>query len=130
MAVSEEADVAYPVKAIGYGVLQKSTNEFVGRERHNFRFAFMPIVLPGEADLIALDPHQTTVGNGNSMRVPAEISEYLFGAGERRLRENHPIDLGRRVEPSSKGDRIRQTRKHSGETEFTAGKGDAHLIEE
>jgi hypothetical protein len=35
MAVGEKADVADPVEAMGHGVLQEATNEFVGCDCHD-----------------------------------------------------------------------------------------------
>jgi hypothetical protein len=130
MAVGEEADVADPVEAIGHGVLQEATNEFVGRERHDLGFAVLPIVLPGEADLAVVEPDQATVGDGDAVSVAAEISEHLLGPGERRLGVDDPVDLGCRVEPSGERGGVGQARERAGKAEFVVGEGGAQLIQE
>jgi hypothetical protein len=37
------------------------------------------IVLPAEGDALAIERQQTVIGDGDPMRVTAEIAEYLSG---------------------------------------------------
>ena len=130
MAVGEEADVADPVKAVGHGVLQEAADELVGRKRHDLGLAVLPIVFPGEADLVVVEPDQAAVGNGHAVRVAAEVAEHLLGPGERRLGEDDPVDPGGRVEPGSEGGGVGQACERTATAEFTVGESGAQLTQE
>src|ERR1700687_2705498 len=73
------ADAVEPVR---HGVQQKPPHEFIRGQRHHLELAVMSVILPGEADLAVADPNQPAVGDGDAVRVAAEIGEHLFGAGE------------------------------------------------
>jgi len=130
MTVGEKSDVADPVETVRHSVLQEAADECVGRERHDFGFAVLAIVLPGETDLAIVEPNQAAVGDGDAVRVAGKISEHLLGPGERRLGEDDPVDLGQRFEPASKGSGIGQCRERPGTAEFVVGEGGVQLLEE
>ena len=90
-AIGEEAVVADAVETIGQGVQEKATNELIGIERHHLGFAILPIVLPGKAHLALGKRDQPTVGDGDAMRITAEISQHLFGPAEWRLGIDDPV---------------------------------------
>ncbi len=120
MAMGKEADMADAVEAVGHGVLQEAADELVGREHHDLGFAVLPIVLPSEAHLAVVEPDQATVGDGDAVRVAAEISKHLPGSGERRLGVDHPVDLGGRVEPGGDGSGVGQACERAGTAELRA----------
>jgi len=108
VTVGEKSDVADSVEPVGHGVLQEATNEFVGRERHDFGLAVLAVVFPGEANLVVLKPDQAAVGDGDAVGVAGEIAEHLLGPGERRLAVDDPVDLGQCLEPSGEGGGVSQ----------------------
>ena len=83
VAVGEEPDVADAVEPVRHGVQQKPPHEFIRGQRHHLELAVMSVILPGEADLAVADPNQPAVGDGDAVRVAAEIGEHLFGANGR-----------------------------------------------
>ena len=98
-AIGEEAIVADTVEAVRQGVQEKATNELVGIKRHYFGFAVLPIVLPGKAHLAIGKRNQPTVGDGDAMRVAAEISQHLFGPAEWWLGIDDPVGPSELIEP-------------------------------
>jgi len=98
-AVGEKAVVADAVEAVRQCVQQKATNELVGIKRHHFGFAVLPIVLPGKAHLAIGKRNQPTVGDGDAMRVAAEISQHLFGPAEWWLGIDDPVGPSELIEP-------------------------------
>lgn len=80
------------VKAVRNGVKQETADELVGIERHHLLLATRSIVLPSEGDAIAIDVDEAAIGDGNTMRIAAEISQHLPGSGKGRLGIDHPVD--------------------------------------
>src|SRR5271165_4135513 len=91
IAIGEEAVVADAVEAVRQRVKKKAADELGGVERHHFGDAFLAVILPGEADLAGFKREQPAVGNGDTMRVTAEIGERLARAAE-WLGIDYPID--------------------------------------
>ena len=56
------------------------------------------IVFPGEADLAVGEREQPAVGDGDAMGVAAEIGQHLFGAAERWLGVDDPVEAPEFVE--------------------------------
>jgi hypothetical protein len=92
IAIGEEAVVADAVEAVRQRVEKKAADELGGVERHHFGDAIFAVILPGEADLAGFKREQPAVGDGDTMRVTAEIGERLARAAERRLGIDHPSD--------------------------------------
>ena len=55
-AVGEETDMADAMEAVGHGVQQEPPYEPVGGQRYHLGLAVMPVVLPGEVDLVVVQP--------------------------------------------------------------------------
>jgi len=85
--------MADPVEPVRNGMLQEASDEFIGRQRHDLSLAVMAVVLPAETDLAIDELDQTAVGDGDPVRIPAQVAEHLFGAGERPLGIDHPFQL-------------------------------------
>lgn len=51
----------------------------------------MSVVLPPERDVLAIKCHQPVIGDGDSMRISAEVAEHLHGAAESRFGINYPV---------------------------------------
>src|SRR3974390_361057 len=101
------------------GMQQEAADELVGIERHRFGLAGLSIVLPGEGDVAIGECDEPAVGDGDAMGVAAEIGEHLFGAAERRLGVDHPVDAPQLVEPDGEGGRFGKIGEIAEETERT-----------
>jgi hypothetical protein len=53
--------------------------------------AILTVVLPAKTDVLVREFEQAAVADGDSVRVPREISQDLLRTCERTLGENHPI---------------------------------------
>src|SRR5262249_27237950 len=54
--------------------------------------AVRTVVFPGKADLPIGEREQPAIGDGDAMGVAAEIGQHLFGASERWLGVDHPVE--------------------------------------
>lgn len=106
MAVGEEPVMADAVEAIGQGVEQEASDELVGVEGDDLRLAVMPIILPAEADPAIGQADQAGVGDGDAVRVAAEIGQHLFGAAEGRLGVDDPLELAALGQSAGEGVRF------------------------
>ncbi len=102
-AIGEEAVIANAMKAVRQGMQKKAADELVGIERHHLGLAVLPIILPGEADLVVGERDQPAVGDGNAVGVAAEIGQHLFGTTERWLGIDDPFDAPELIEPGCEG---------------------------
>jgi hypothetical protein len=69
------------------------------------------IILPPKADTTIAAIEKTAVGDGDAMRIAAEIVEDLGRAGKRTFGEDDPADFRERFEISGESGRIAQSRK-------------------
>ena len=82
MAVGHEAEMADADKTLREHVQQEPADEFFGGDRHRTLHVSMSVILPAKRDVVAVESEQSMIGDGHSMRVTAEITEYLFGTAE------------------------------------------------
>jgi hypothetical protein len=75
---------------------QEAPDELLGIQSHGLGAAVMLVVFVLKRDSAIFQRDQSVVGDGDSMRVTAQISEHLLGAAERRLGVNHPFLLTQR----------------------------------
>ncbi len=61
-------------------------------ERHHLAAAFVPIVLPAEADRVVGHGEEPSVRDGDAVGVAAETGQRLPEAAEGRLGVDHPVD--------------------------------------
>ena len=87
--------MADSVEAMRQDVGEKAPDELIRCQGHGLvaGTALGAIVLPSEADTVAVEFDQPAVGNGDAVGVAAEIGEHGFGSGEGSLGINHPFDL-------------------------------------
>ena len=57
----------------------------------------MPVVFPGEGDVIVGDIDQTMIGDGDAMCIAAQVAQDLLGAGKGLLAVDHPVELPERA---------------------------------
>lgn len=100
IARAEETVVANPVESRRPHVSQKAADEFrrgegqrVGRLRR-----VGSVILVGEAHLVGLDVAHAIVGDGDPMRVSADIVEDLLRAGDGPFGIDDPVGVPRRSE--------------------------------
>ena len=63
-------------------VQQKAAYEFFGGDGHGALHVSMSVIPPAERDVVAVEGEQSVIGDGDAMRVTAEITQYLFGTAE------------------------------------------------
>jgi hypothetical protein len=93
MAVGHEPVVADALETVGKDVHQKAANEFVRIKAHRLVGNSRLIVLVGKGHSAVLHPHETMVGNGDTVCVPRQVIHDDAGAGEGRLGIHHPFGL-------------------------------------
>jgi hypothetical protein len=128
-AIGEEAIVADAVEAVRQGVQEKATNKPVGIKCHDFGFAVLPIVLPGKAHLAVGKRDQPTVGDGDAMRIAAEISQHLFGTAEWRLGIDDPVGPSELIEALSERGGIGEVCEIAKEAQLASREGGLQLLQ-
>jgi len=76
---------------IGKYVKQESADKLLGRYSHLLALITIATVSVPEGDKTILDFHDAVVGNGNAMRISAEIIKHLVRTVERCLGIHNPI---------------------------------------
>ena len=108
---------------------RKATNELIGIKRHHFGFTILPIVLPGKAHLAVGKRDQPTVGDGDAMRIAAEISQHLFGPAEWRLGIDDPVGPSELIEPLGKRGGIGETGEITKKAQLASHEGSLQLLQ-
>ena len=84
-AAGKETEVANTNEAARQDMKKETAEKLIGTKCHE---AF-PVVVSGvseaERDLFAVEGDQPVIGDGDTMRISAEISEHLIGPAERWL---------------------------------------------
>ena len=78
-------------QAAGQNVQQESAQELMGGNGHDLLLAAVGIVSPAEGNAIALEGHETMVGDGDAVGVAGQVVENMFGATEGWLGVDHPV---------------------------------------
>ena len=99
LAVGKKAVMADTVKPVRQRVQQEASYELVGRQCHDLVFVVVPIVAPVKADPVGGKRNEPAVGDGDAMRVAAEISQHLFGPAEWWLGIDDPVGPSELIEP-------------------------------
>ena len=129
-AIGEEAVVADAMEAVRQAVQKKAADELIGAKRHCPGHAVVSIVLPGEADLAVGERDQSAVGDGDAMGVAAEISQHLFGAAERWLGIDDPVDAPEFVEPGGEDRGLGKTGEIPEEAQLVGIEGIPQALQE
>ena len=87
---------------------EKAADELVGAQRHRLLLGAMAIILPAEAHLAIVDAEQAMIGDGDSMRVAADVVEDLLRSGEGRFGEDDPIGPTNQIQIASERRQIRE----------------------
>jgi hypothetical protein len=76
---------------------QKATEEFLHAEGHQTLLVLVSRIAPTEGHAALLKRDQPMVGDGDAVRVAAEIAECMFGTAEGSLGVHYPIGAERRT---------------------------------
>ena len=91
VAVGEQSEVADLYEAAGQNMEQETANELDSIEAHDAAAVPMSGVSPAEAHLAVFEAEQSSVGDGNPMRVAGQVLQHMLGAAERGLGVDHPL---------------------------------------
>lgn len=72
---------------------EKATQKLVYRNGHESLPVFVRRVAPAEGDFVVRKGYQPLIGNGDPVRVSAEIAKDMFRAAERSFAVNNPVLL-------------------------------------
>jgi hypothetical protein len=121
--------VANPDEAVGHDVEQEAADELLGLERHDLHAIPVGVVLPAEADDPVVEAEEAVVGEGDPVRIAAEVLEHWGGAGERAFGVDDPVGAAELIEPRGEGGGLGQGREGAGEAERALGEGAAEGVE-
>ena len=97
VAVGEQSEVADLDEAGGQHMEQEAADELDRIEGHDAAAVAMTGVPPAEAHLSVVEAEESSVGDGNPMRVAGQVLQHMFGSAERRLGVDHPLSFGASV---------------------------------
>ena len=89
--VGHKAEVPDADKALREHMHEESADELVGRNGHNTLHVSVSVVAPAERHVVAVEGEQSMIGDGDAMRVTAEIAQYLFWTAKGRFGVDDPF---------------------------------------
>ncbi len=98
---------------------QKSSDELVRRKGHGFLLIVVAVVSPGEFHLAIFDVDEPMIGNGDAVRVAADIVHHLLWPGERWLGVDDPFHISHWIEITGESLWILQCLKQREELQLT-----------
>ena len=121
--LGEQAVVADAVQALGQDVDEEAADELVGCERHHLVAigAFEPIVLVFEADSVFVEREQPAIGDGDTVGVAGQISQYRLGSGEGPFAVDVPSGLAQRRQEGGEGSALGEMTMLAEELQLTGG---------
>jgi len=102
---------------------KKTSQELLRREGHPSLLIAVGIVPPAESNLVALEGHESMIGDGNAMSVAGEIAQHMMGPAERRLSIDDPVLAEQGAQEGAEGFFV-------GERLESSGKGELALVKE
>jgi len=90
-AAGEEAEVADADEATRQHMQQEATQELIHRQSQESFFVLVSGVPPAKGDLVIDEINQTVVGDGDSVRISAEVAKHLLGSAESWFAIDHPL---------------------------------------
>ncbi len=122
-AVSEEAKVSDLDEAWWQDVKEETPNELDRFNRHELLRVVVGRVSPAESNLSVSQFEQTTVGDGNAMRIACQILQDVFGSAKRSSDFHHPLRLSKTAYEAIKGFQSLEWLKPSLQSQFLTAKG-------
>jgi len=91
VAVGKHSEVADLDEACRQDMEQESADELDRIELHDAAAVVVSGIAPAKAHLPVVEAEQSSVGDGNPMRVAGQVLQHMFGSSERRLGVDHPL---------------------------------------
>ena len=91
VAVGKQSEVTDLDETGGQHMEQEAADELDRIERHDAAAVAMTGVAPAEAHLSVIEAEESSVGDGNPVRVAGQVLQHMLGSAERRLGVDHPL---------------------------------------
>ena len=91
VAVGEQSEVADLDEAGRQYMEQETSDELDRIELHDAAAVVVSGIAPAKAHLSVVETEQSSVGDGNPVRVAGQVLQHMFGSSERRLGIDHPL---------------------------------------
>jgi hypothetical protein len=91
VAVGEQSEVADLDEARRQDMEQETADELDRIELHDAAAVVVPGIAPSEAHLSVFEAEESSVGDGNPVRIAGQVLQHMFGSSERRLGVDHPF---------------------------------------
>ena len=98
VSIAEKSVVANAVESARQDMKQESPDELVRREGHGFLLIVVAIVLPIEFHSAVFDIDDSIVGDGDAVRVAADVVHHLLWSGERWFGVDDPFHVSHQIE--------------------------------
>ena len=106
MPVGEEAEVADAHEVAREQVQEEAAQELVDRQSQKLLLVGMCGVTPAKRNAALLKSNEPEVGNGDAMRVAAEIAQRVFRSAEWGLGVDDPVVTEQYPQPGGEGARF------------------------
>ena len=130
VAVGEEAEMPDAVEAGRQEVEQEAPDELGGGQRHRLEAVRLAVVLEAEAHAPAVEGQEALVGDGDAVRVAAEVVEHAGGPVEGRLGVDHPLAAAQGPQVAREGGRVGKVGEAAAEPQAAPAEGLLELVEE
>ena len=101
--IREPPEMSDAHEAARHDVQEKTSQAFIGVQRHDLHAVVVGIVLPAEPDDTVAVIDQPIIRQRDAMGVPTEVVEHLLGTGEGPLRIHDPVDGSQLAEETGEG---------------------------
>jgi len=91
--IGKKTKVSDAKETFGEQMKEKATQKLVYRNCHGSSPVFVRGVSPAEGDLVVGHGNKTLIGNGDPVRVSAEVTQDMFRTAERSFAVNNPVLL-------------------------------------
>lgn len=120
MAIGEQAVMANLMEAVRQDVEQEAAHKLTNGQAHDFGLAsaVLAVILPTEPDMLVVEIDETTIADGDAMRVARQIGKNLGRPGEGTLGVDHPFDFAQGSKVGAERRRIFETDEIVEELEF------------
>src|SRR5437879_5801455 len=109
---------------------EESPDELVCREGHGLLLVVVAIVPPGEFHFTAFDIDDPMIGDGDAVRVAANVIHHLLWSGEGRFSVDDPFQVAHRIQMTLESLRVSQGLKRSEEPQLARVKGLLQILQE
>jgi hypothetical protein len=100
VAVGKQSEVADLDETGGQHMEQEAADELDRVERHDAAAVTMTRVAPAKAHLAVFETEESSVGDGDPVRVAGQVLQYMLGSAERGLGVDHPLTPAQGPKPS------------------------------